>query len=48
MATTKGKTTSKVAKNRTGAKLYLEALAVDLHVLKDEDMIRSLGRDKFV
>jgi hypothetical protein len=31
-----------------GAKLLPEVLAADLHVLEDEDMIKSLGRDKFV
>ena len=46
MATTEGRTTSKVAKNMNGVKLLPEA--ADLHVLEDEDMIRSLGRDKFV
>lgn len=48
MATIEGKTTSKVATNKTGTKLLPEALAADLHVLEDKDMIRSLGRDKFV
>ena len=48
MVTTEGKTASKISKNRSGAKLFLEVFAVNLHVVEDEDMIRSLGRDKFV
>ena len=48
MATNEGRIVTKFSKNKTGAKLLPEALAADLHVLEDEDMIRSLGRDKFV
>ena len=48
MASTEGKAAPKSARNKSGAKLLPEALAVDLHVLEDEDMIRSLGREKFV
>ena len=39
---------SKVPKKRTMVNLLPKALAVDLHVLEDENIIRSLGRDKFV
>ena len=48
MATIEGKKPYKVSKKRSGAKLLPKALAVNLHVLEDEDMIRALGRDKFV
>ena len=48
MATLEVKSSSKVLKIWTTANLLPEALAVDLHVLEDEIMIRSLGRDKFV
>ena len=48
MATTEGKTAFKVSKNMSGMELLPEAFAVNLHVVKDKDMIRSLGRDKFV
>lgn len=48
MASTEGKAAPKSARHKSGAKLLPEALAVDLHVVEDEDMIRSLGREKFV
>ena len=48
MATTKVKSTPKRFKKWIAANLLPEVLAVDLHVLEDEDMIRSLDRDKFV
>ena len=44
----KMKSTSKVVKHWTMANLLLEALAVDLHVMEDGEMIRWLGKDKFV
>jgi hypothetical protein len=37
-----------MSKNKTSAKLFPEAFAVDLHVLEDDYMIQSLERDKFV
>ena len=48
MASTEGKAAPKSSRHKSGAKLLPEALAVDLHVLEDEDMIMSLGREKFV
>lgn len=48
MASSEGKAAPKSSRHKTGANLLPEALAVDLHVLEDEDMIRSLGRPKFV
>ena len=48
MASTKGRAAPKSARNKLGAKLLPKAVAVDLHMLEDEDMIRSLGREKFV
>ena len=48
MATSELKTPSKTTRNRTAARLLPEALAADWHVLEDEDMIKSLGREKFV
>ena len=48
MASTEGKPAPKTAKNKSAVKLIPEALAADLHVLEDEDLIRSLGREKFV
>jgi hypothetical protein len=48
MATPEMKSSSKAPRKWTTANLLPEALAVDLYVLEDEIMIRSLGRDKFV
>ena len=39
---------SKAPKKCTTTNLLPEAFAVDLYILEDEDMIRALGRDKFV
>ena len=48
MASTEGKPAPKTARNKSAVKLIPKALAADLHVLEDEDLIRSLGREKFV
>ena len=48
MATPEEKSTPKGPKKWTTTKLVPKTLVVDLHVLEDEEMIRSLGRDKFV
>ncbi len=47
MATPEEKST-KGPKKWTAPRLVPKALAVDLCVLEDEEMIRSLGRDKFL
>ena len=48
MATSESAVAVKKLKNKTSARLLPEALAVDWHVLEDDVMIQTLGREKFV